>query len=100
MRELQIEKAGQVIRDLRSERGIGLNELAARMGWDKGRLSKYETNQLGLSLSAVGEIAKALHVRPEVLVFECLKQVYPRLRRDSEERQLLEQLIEKMGTAE
>ena len=59
---------------------MSLRELAERLGWDRGRLSKYETNTLGLTLPLIEEIAKALEMRTEVVVLECLMNRYPSLK--------------------
>jgi len=74
-----IGKVGEAIRNLRLNAGISMSELANRLGWDKARLSKYENNRLGLTLSSIERIAAALGKHPEFVVFECLATKYPRL---------------------
>lgn len=69
-----------------------LSELAEGLGWYKSRLSKYETGQLGLPLSALEEIADVFDIPPEVLCLECLKSEYPRLAKSTAGR-ILERLI-------
>ena len=75
-----------------------LEGLARKLNWNKGRLSKYENDRLGMSLSVLDKIAKALGEWTEVLVLLCLKQQYPKLSRpDSEAGQLLDALVDKLG---
>ncbi|SRR6266498_639411 len=93
---LKIDGAGEVIRRLREEAGIGLNQLAASLGWDKGRISKYENNHLALALPVIEDIAEAIGLRPEVVVLECLKHRYPTLA-GSKIGHLLASLIDKLG---
>ena len=78
-RELTIDSAGQAIRSLREQAGLSLQDLAERLDWDKGRLSKYENNHLALSLPVIEEIASAFDKPPPSLVFACLQHRYPAL---------------------
>jgi transcriptional regulator with XRE-family HTH domain len=96
---LKIAGAGPAIRQLRQAAGLSLEDLADRLGWDKGRLSKYETDRLGLSISIIEEIARALGRRPEVVALYCLKQRYPKLS-SSEVGCLLDSLVEELGRHE
>lgn len=93
---LRIDGAGRFIRQLREEAGFKLNELALSLGWDKGRLSKYENGRLAVSLPVLEEIAVGLGLRPEVVVFRCMKHLYPKLS-GSEAGTLLETLIHELG---
>jgi len=77
----KIESAGAVIRRVREEVGFSLSELADRVGMDKSSLSKYENDQLSMSLPVLDRIAEGLGIPPLVLLFECLKHRYPMLRR-------------------
>jgi transcriptional regulator with XRE-family HTH domain len=79
MANMKIEGAGAVIRKYREQHNISLRELALRLGWDRGRLSRYENNDLALSLDALSQIATALGERPEVVVFECLRALHRNL---------------------
>ena len=74
------------------EAALSLSEMAKRLDWDKGRLSKYENNQLGISLSVAEEIAKVLKKRPETVVLLCLKEHYPKLKK-SETGEILDALV-------
>ncbi len=74
---------------------MSLNDLAEKLGWDKGRLSKYENSQLGLSYEVLNDIAKALGRRPEQLAVMCLKEAYPKLR-TSEVGKLLDKAVKEM----
>jgi len=90
--------AGRAIRALREAAGLSLRDLAARLHWDKGRLSKYENDQLALSISVIEDLARVLGQRPEVVVLYCLKQRYPKLSlAGSEIGTLLDELIDKLG---
>ena len=94
MIELRIHNAGSGIRTMRRQRGMSLRQLATRLGWDKCRLSKYETGRLSLSLPVLDEIAQALHYPPEALVLYCLKHHYPRMcLKGSRAETLMERLI-------
>lgn len=78
-RDVTIESAGDAIRSLREQANLTLQELADRVGWDKGRLSKYENNYRALSLPVIEAIAAALKLPAPVVVFHCLKRRYPGL---------------------
>ena len=93
----KIESAGGAIRALREERSLSLTDLAAKLKWDKGRLSKYENNQLAMSLPVLDLIAKALDLPPLVVLLHCLKHRYPMLRRrDNRVAQLVEQIVHEL----
>ena len=97
----KIDRVGQAIRTLRKQSGLSLAELAHSLGWDKGRLSKYENDRLALSLPVLEEIARALRQRPEVVLLYCLKHRYPKLSlAGSEVGTLLDRLVEKLGESE
>jgi transcriptional regulator with XRE-family HTH domain len=93
----RIESAGAVIRAAREEQGLTLTDLAEKLGWDKGRLSKYENNQLAISSSVLELIGRALGIPPLVLQLRCLKHRYPLLRRrDSRVAVLVEQIVDEL----
>ena len=100
-RNLQIESAGEALRELRTRAGLTLQDLADRInqeGWDRSRLSKYETNKLGLSLPVIEEIAAALGYPPLFVVLHCLKHRYPDLKRlGSKAGRLLESLVRELS---
>jgi transcriptional regulator with XRE-family HTH domain len=75
--ELSIAGAGDVIRAERERRGHSLRNVASHMGCDRGLLSKYENNQVGLSIEVINKIAEAIGERPEALACKCLKAAYP-----------------------
>lgn len=77
--EGNLEDAGQGIRNLRRVAGLSLDELAQRVGVDKARLSRLETNSQPLSLMMVERIAKGLERRPEAVLLFCLQSKYPSL---------------------
>ena len=79
LKNLKLDKAGIAIRRLRENKGIGLNELSESIQWDKSRLSRYENNQVGLSLEAIEIIASGLDLPPVYIIIECLKEIYPHL---------------------
>ncbi len=76
MAEIKIEGAGAAIRSLRRKKGLSIRELAERLSWDRGRLSRYENDRLALSLNAIQQIAESLGEPPEALVLECLTVVH------------------------
>ena len=55
------------IREIRIQRGIGLNELARRVGISGAYLCDIERGNRHGSSAAIGRIAKALGVDPEEL---------------------------------
>ena len=100
-REITIPTAGDTIRALREQAGLSLQELADRVGWDKGRLSKYENNHLALALPALDTIAHGLDLAPAVVVYNCLKHRYPALTlAESERGQLVKELVDQMNEGE
>ncbi|HKQ46806.1 MAG TPA: helix-turn-helix transcriptional regulator [Phycisphaerae bacterium] len=76
---ITIAGAGSVLRQLRTKAGLSLDDLAGRLDWDKGRLSKYENDQLGLSLDVIEQIAVALDQRAEPVILRLLQHRYPSL---------------------
>lgn len=54
--------AGQNIRRIRKELGLSLSALAARLGFDKGGLSRIERGERELRESQLAEIAEKLGV--------------------------------------
>jgi transcriptional regulator with XRE-family HTH domain len=92
----KLHKAGSVIRELREEAGLSLSDLAQKMGWDKGRLSKYENDGLGLSAQTIEKIATALNFNPEVLLLKCLQHKYPRLA-EAKTGKLIEEAIRELS---
>jgi len=93
---LKMKGVGQAIRQLREEEGLSQSEMSMRLGWVAGKLSKYETNHLALSLEVIEEIARALKQRPDVVVLYCLQYRYPSLG-TSEVGSLLEALVNSSG---
>lgn len=61
---------GSTIRQLRKERGLTLNQLAAEIGSDVGNLSRLERDQQGYSDQTLNKIASALQVPVAVLFAE------------------------------
>lgn len=94
---VRIEGAGNVLYELRTDADLTLEQLADRLDWDKGRLSKYENNHLGLSLDVIEEIARALGVRAERIVLLCLQKRYPAIASPrSKVGKLLQQAVDEM----
>jgi transcriptional regulator with XRE-family HTH domain len=88
---------GEGLRSLRKSYGLTLPQLAARLGWDKARLSKYEMGKRSMSLSVMEEIAAKLGQDPEVLILYLLKHRYPRLaEEDSELGNLVTELVQQV----
>ena len=76
---VRIESAGHAVRAERQRVGLTLPEAAERLGWNKSRLSRYETNKTALSDDAICAIARALELEPEYLLLQCLKVRFPKL---------------------
>ena len=92
MAELRIEGAGEVIRQARQEKGVSLRALSELLGWDRSRLSRYETNRNALTLVTIQAIAEKLAVSPSLLLWQSLKKVH----KDIEETEIgaaVEQII-------
>ena len=87
---------------MRIEHDLRVQQLAQRLGWDKGRLSKYENDKLALSMPVIEAIARALEINPAAVVIRCLKVRYPYLAAErSEIGKLLDKLLArlpKLGT--
>jgi len=97
----KIDSAGEAIRAMRVEQGLSVQQLAERIGWDKGRLSKFENNKLALSLPVIEKIARALEMSPAAIVLRCLKVRYPYLAAErSEIGKLLDKLIARLPKLE
>jgi len=93
---LKLTGVGRTIRQLREQAGLSQAELSRRLGWAAGKLSKYETNHLALSLEVIEEIARVLEQRPDVVVLRCLQHRYPALG-TSEVGRLLEAMVNPSG---
>ena len=65
---------------LREKAGLSLQQLSDRIGADKSSLSKYENNQLAMSMRTIERIAEGLNLAPLVVLLECLRHRYPALR--------------------
>ena len=76
MIDLKMNGSGHVLRQMRDEAGVSLRELAEKLDWNQGTLSKYENNQLGLSLEVAEQIADALGCSREELAVRCLQARY------------------------
>ncbi len=97
MKSAKLRDCGEALREARERLGVGLNELAEKLNWDRGTLSKYETERLSVTMDTVDAIAEALGQRPEVLLLFCFQSRYPNLKlKGSETGRFLEQLVEKM----
>jgi len=95
--KLKLESAGLAIRQLREERKLSLDALAGRIGWDKGRLSRYENDRVGLSTGAIEHIAQGLELPSIVVLVHCLKHIYPALAEaNSPKGKLLDRLVKEV----
>src|SRR6266851_5093844 len=85
---------GEVIKELREQASLSQKQLADELGWDKGRLSKYENNHLSLSLRVLDRISQALGQPNEKVILLCFRKMYPDLTLpESEIGRLLETLV-------
>ena len=97
-RNLTFPAAGRVIRQLREDARLSLADLAERVGWDKGRLSKYENDKIALSMPVIEEIAGALKKPPLEIVLACLKTRYPVLQ-NADLSRLLDKVVKHVNAA-
>lgn len=74
---IQLGSAGRELKMIRQEKNLSLNQLASRLDWDKGRLSRYENNKVALSTESIEKIAEALGIPATQLVIRLLKGIYP-----------------------
>lgn len=56
------------VREVRKTRGLGLNDLAKKIGVSMSAMSKLETGQMQLTVRYLDKIAKALDVAPAALL--------------------------------
>jgi transcriptional regulator with XRE-family HTH domain len=90
---IKFKSVGSELRAIRVEYKMGLNELAKKIKWNKSRLSRYENNQLSLTLDAIDQIAKGLQIPSPVLVIRFIKKLYPILSKPGgSETKLLDEL--------
>jgi transcriptional regulator with XRE-family HTH domain len=97
MIELRLSNSGNVLREARERAGLSLRELADRLGWNQGSLSKYESSQTGLSLEVIEQIAKALGCSAEELALRCLRERFASLSRSTVEGKLTNDLIDALA---
>jgi len=79
-RAITFSGAGLVLRRRRQERRLTVKNAAKRMGINKSTLSRYENNNLPLSDQIISKAAKALRLRAEDLMYDCLCHLRPQLR--------------------
>jgi transcriptional regulator with XRE-family HTH domain len=64
--------AGEVIRRYRTVRKLRIEDVARKMGVNKSTLCRYEMNESPLSGKLIKDIAKALNVAANKLMFDCM----------------------------
>ena len=90
--------SGIGLRALRESKGVSLSELARRLDWDKGRLSKYEKGQLGIRSEPVTQIAEKLGLSPAAVAVYLLKSEFPQLADvDTKSGKLVKRLLSSLG---
>ena len=62
------ESLGEILRQLRKERGLSQEELASESGYHRTYISLLERGQKNPSLRTIFELAKALEVAPSEIV--------------------------------
>ena len=93
----KLHPAGSAIKSLREEKGVSLNALSKKIGWNKSQLSRYENNQIGITNEAIEKIAQGLELPPLYVLFNCLKQIYPDLSEPTHKAgKLIESLIKEL----
>jgi transcriptional regulator with XRE-family HTH domain len=85
--------AGEVVRSHREKCGLTVESLASSFGVDKSTVSRWETNASPLPDRAIKRLAKALHVRMDVVMLECLEQTRPRFK-DSSFGKMMRSLVD------
>jgi transcriptional regulator with XRE-family HTH domain len=96
--DIRLTGSGAVLRELREEAKLGLREAAERLGWDPGLLSKYETNQVGVTLESVESIAELVGRSKEAVVLQCLRSRYESFSKaNTPIGKALGELLEKLG---
>ena len=94
---LKFETLGDELRTIREECKVSLSELARKINWNKGRLSKYEKNKIALTVDAIEQIAQGLQIPSPVIVIRFLKKLYPVLSNpQNHEAKLLDQLSDSL----
>lgn len=86
--------AGPFVRELRGRLGVSMRELARRLGWEAGHLSRCESGKLKLSLDALDRIAVALGLEPAAVAVEAYASIRPRTREGRAGEILAELLLE------
>lgn len=61
-------KFGEVIRELRDERGLSQEALAAKAGLHRTQISLIERGQRSVRLDTIERLAKALRVQPSAMM--------------------------------
>jgi transcriptional regulator with XRE-family HTH domain len=74
--EIKLRNVGSVLRGLREEANLSLREAAAKLGWNHGELSKFETDKVGVSLEIVEKIADVVGMPREAVILRCLQARY------------------------
>ena len=76
---------------------MSLEQLAEQLGWDAGRISKYENDYIALSYPVMQEIAGVLGMPPLAMALRCLKHKHPELSNPrSKVGRLLDQAVDEL----
>lgn len=62
MNDVTVQRLGHRIREIRLQRGMTLQEVAASAGFSKGLLSKVETGVVSPPIATLAKLADALHI--------------------------------------
>ncbi len=71
--EVKLLGAGEFIRGLRDEVGISLRELAEELNVNRGTISRWESDDLAISLDSLEAIADALGKPRQEVAMRCLR---------------------------
>jgi transcriptional regulator with XRE-family HTH domain len=72
------QTVGQILRQLRQERGLSQEELALESGYHRTYISQLERGQKNPSLRTIFQLAKALEVEPSEIIERVQSLTAPR----------------------
>lgn len=82
-------KIGERVKLTRTMKGVGMSELAEKVGLSKGAISQFENGIIGFTAQNIGAIAKALGVSTDYLILG---------KEDKEKAGIVSVIIEKLFT--
>jgi transcriptional regulator with XRE-family HTH domain len=77
--KFQLKFSGGVIKRLRQEKNISLRDLESETKISRSLLSRYENDQVSISIDSLEAIARVIGIPVLYLIIELLKNKYPHL---------------------